>query len=145
MNAPSKILLTMTAWKFGAIKKATVLWLTTFAAVGFVLPASAGYNATVTGTVVSVQQMSTSMATFTPETVVFALSTQPALSCGSGFSMFIISPNSVTDAPTRRNFLALLLMAKSTGGQVEVGYDSASSPGNSCDQGYPIVYWIQAQ
>jgi len=145
MKAARRIAFAMTAWKFRPIKKPAVLCLTTLVAAGLVLPARAGYNATVTGTVTFVQQMSTSLTAYSPETVVFALSTQPTLSCGSGFNNFIISPNSVTDAQTRRNLVVLLLMAKSTGGQVVVGYDTGSAPGNSCDQGYPIVYWIQAQ
>jgi len=109
------------------------------------MPAFAGYNATVHGTVNYIQQMSTSLPPNTSETLIFALSGQPALSCGSGFNAFIISPASVTDAQTRKNMIALLMLAKSTGAQIYIGYDSASAPGNSCDQGYPIVYWLEVQ
>jgi|HubBroStandDraft_6_1064221.scaffolds.fasta_scaffold1051838_2 hypothetical protein len=115
-----------------------------FALALLIGPVSAGYNSTVTGTLNFIQQMSTTMS-YSPETVVFALTNQPTFSCGSGFSYFIISPNSVTDAQTRKNMMGLLMMAKSTGAQVIVGYDKASVQGGSCDQGYAMVYWLEVQ
>ena len=115
-----------------------------FAAAAFALaavPAGAGYNATATGTVNFIQQMSPSMGT--AESFIFAISGQPALTCGSGFHYFIVSPNSITDPQTRKNMLAILMLAKGTGASIVVGYDSATAPGNSCDQGYPVVYWLE--
>jgi len=108
-------------------------------ALTLTLPARATYNATVTGTVTFVQQMSTSLW-FSPESTAFGLSTQPSINCG-GYQQFIISPTSVTDAQTRRDIVALLLSAKAAGTKVEVGYDST---GGFCDQGMAAVYFVSA-
>jgi hypothetical protein len=121
------------AWRGAAILACTI-------AAG---TASAGYNATATGTVNFIQQMSPSMGT--AETFLFAISGQPTVTCGSGFHYFIVSPNSITDPQTRKNMLAILMLAKGTAATVVVGYDSATAPGNSCDQGYPVVYWLETQ
>src|SRR5690348_10763464 len=83
------------------------------------IPAHATYNATATGSVSVVQQMSTSLP-YSPETVIFQLATgQPSACPGSGGTYFVISPNSMTDAQTRKNTLAMLLMARATGASIE--------------------------
>jgi hypothetical protein len=105
--------------------------------LGFSMHAEATYNATAVGTVGYLQQSSPSVGA-TPETFIFTISPQPSVSCG-GFNYFIISPNSVTDAQTRKNMIALLLTAKASGSQVEVAYDST---GGFCDQGMIGVYYI---
>jgi hypothetical protein len=104
----------------------------------FSMSAYATYNATVVGTVVTVQQMSTSLQ-YTPETFTFTISTQPTVACGSGFNYFVVSPATVTDAQTRKNFLAMLLTAKAAGASVQVAYDST---GGFCDQGMTAVYYL---
>jgi hypothetical protein len=119
-----------------AVLRATTAALLAFA---LTLPARATYNGTVTGTVTFVQQMSTSLW-FTAETTAFGLSNQPSINCG-GYQQFIITPNSVTDAQTRRNMVAILLAAKATGAQVSIGYDST---GAFCDQGMAAVYFVTA-
>ena len=125
------------------MNRMTALQITASLAIALVVePAIAGYSATASGTVNFVQQMA-SPSMGTAETFLFAISGQPALSCGSGFNYFVISPNSVPDAQTRKNLVAQLMMAKATGATVVVGYDSASAGTNSCDQGYPIVYWLE--
>jgi len=101
---------------------------------------TATYNATVIGTVVYVQQDSPSVG-YTPETFTFTVTNQPNLNCGSGFAYFVVSPNSVTDAQTRKNLLTLVLFAKATGGQIEVAYDKN---GGFCDQGMIGVYYVVA-
>jgi hypothetical protein len=76
--------------------------------------ASAGaYNAAVTGHVTTIQQIGLTTG-YTNETIQFTLDTQPIVNCGSGFQRFIFSPTSVPDASMRKNFLAMLLMAKAT-------------------------------
>jgi len=101
------------------------------------IAAHATYNATVIGTVSTVTQFGTALQ-FGPETVLFDLANQPTIACPQG-SHFIFSPNSVTDAQTRKNMVAILLHAKATGSQIEVAYDNA---GGYCDQGYAAVYYI---
>ncbi|HEX5208002.1 MAG TPA: hypothetical protein VFW10_09460 [Steroidobacteraceae bacterium] len=101
------------------------------------LPAGATYNATATGTVAYVQQDSPAMG-YAPETFTFTITNQPSVACGA-FHYFIISPNSIPDAQTRKNMVALVVEAKATGGQVEVAYDST---GGYCDQGMIGVYYI---
>jgi hypothetical protein len=97
-------------------------------AVSWSLSAHATYNATVIGTIASLTQFGTALQ-FSPETAMFDPSNQPIL----------FSPNSITDAQTRRNMLAILLHAKATGGKVEIAHDNT---GTYCDQGYPAVYYI---
>jgi hypothetical protein len=109
--------------------------------VGLSIPAWGGngqYGFTLMGTVHIVQQNSTLQAG-SPETILFSVDGQPTpLHCGN---YFVISPNSITDAQTRKNLVALLMMAKSTGNQIEVAYDSQS--GTPCDQGMTPVYFIE--
>lgn len=97
------------------------------------------YNATVTGTIVYATQYAPSLG-YTPETFAFVLSNQPTVSCAQ-YQYFVISPNTVTDAQTRKNFVAMVLMAKATGGQIEVAYDKT---GGYCDQGFIGVYYVVA-
>lgn len=114
--------------------------LSTALAAGIFLSANAHatYNATSTGTVKSIQQSSPSVGA-TPGTFYFQISTQPTVNCGAASGYFIVSPNSVSDAQTRINFLAILMSAQATGSQVEVAYDST---GGFCDQGAVGVYYI---
>jgi hypothetical protein len=110
---------------------------TTILLVGFSMSADATYNSTVTGTIATLTQYSTSLS-YVPETFSFTISNQPTVSCGP-FNYFVISPNSVTDAQTRKNMVASLLTAKAGGNQVEIAYDST---GGFCDQGMIAVYYI---
>jgi hypothetical protein len=111
--------------------------LVLIAAITWSLAARATYNATVIGTVSTFTQFGTALQ-FGPETVIFDLANQPTIPCPQG-SHFILSPNSITDAQTRRTMVAILLHAKATGSQVEVAYDNA---GGYCDQGHAAVYYI---
>jgi len=100
--------------------------------------APATYNATVVGTVDYIQQYSTSLPPFGPETLVFTLTNQPSVPC-SGSNYFIISPATTTDEQTLKNLIALVLTAKTTGAKLTVAYDSA---GGYCSQGFAGVYYI---
>jgi hypothetical protein len=119
------------------MRKALFSGLVALAGIGFSMSADATTYAVATGTVVNLQQTSTSYG-YSPETIAFTLSTQPAALCG-GFGNFIIAPTSVPDAQTRKNYLAMLLTAKATGIQLQVQYDSS---GGFCDQGMTAVYYI---
>lgn len=99
----------------------------------------ATYNATWTGTVNFITQYSPSL-NYTPETFVFTMSGQPSVSC-AGYQYFVISPNLVTDAETRKNMVAIVMLAKATGGQITVAYDKN---GGYCDQGFIGVYYVSA-
>jgi hypothetical protein len=125
----------MSSQKIG-MRKISLLSLAVLACLGSMY-AEATYNATAVGTIGFLQQSSPSVGA-TPETFIFTISPQPTVSCG-GFNYFIVSPNSVTDAQTRKNMIALLLTAKASGSQVEVAYDST---GGFCDQGMIAVYYI---
>ena len=100
--------------------------------------AFATYNATAVGTVKFITQMGPGLQ-YAPETFVFQISNQPATTCSSGYSQFLVSPASVPDAATRRNMLAILMTAKATGAEVQVAYDNANG---YCDQGSPAVYYL---
>jgi hypothetical protein len=106
------------------------------------LPTHAAYNSTAIGTVVTLQQNAAPVSYITvAETFNFTISGQPNISCGgTAIRQFAVSPNSVPDAQTRKNMLALLMFAKATGGQVEIAYDNTPS----CDQGMLQVYYIVA-
>jgi hypothetical protein len=119
------------------MRKEIIFRLLVAVATASSLPASAVYNATVTGNVSWVQQDGPNLG-YAAESIVFALDNQPATSCGY-FQMFSISPNYIADAQTRKNMLAMLMTAKATGSPVTVAYDSA---GGYCDQGMPAVYYI---
>lgn len=106
--------------------------------VTFSLAAGAAYNASASGTVTHIQQEAPSLPS-SAETFVFQISNQPTGLCGP-FNFFIISPASVTDAQTRKNLVAMVLMAKAMGSQITVAYDNT---GASCDQQFPVVYYIQ--
>jgi hypothetical protein len=127
-----------------SMRKALLSGFVAFAVLGFSMSAFAGVvfdgptTATATGTVHILQQDSTSVGA-APETTVFTISPQPSVSCGT-FSDFVISPNTVTDAQTRKNMVALLLLAKATGNPVEIAYDNS---GGFCDQGMIAVYFIE--
>lgn len=111
---------------------AAVVWLPT-------LPAGAA-NQQLTGTISSlvlgVQQQGA-------QTISFKLAgqTPPATGCPVAGSYFTFSPNSVTDAPTRNNMLAVLLTAQATGAQIVVTYDDS---GKYCDPfGFPSPIGLQ--
>lgn len=109
-----------------------------FAALMFVaIPAHGTYNATVTGTVAYVQQISTTLQ-YTAETTSFALSNQPTVP-GAQYQQFVISPATVPDAQTRKNMVAIVLTAKATGAQLQVAYDNT---GGYLDQGLVGVYYV---
>lgn len=102
-------------------------------------PARSAPNANVTGTVVSLFQYAPNMpGVGIGEEIFFNLSSQPSTSCIST-SYFAISPATVNDAQTRRNFFAMLMLAKATGAQIQVTYDST---GAYCDQNGVGVYAI---
>lgn len=105
------------------------------------MSAFATYNATAVGTVRFITQMGPGLQ-YAPETVVFQISNQPATTCSSGYSQFLISPASVPDAQTRKNMLAILMTAKASGAQVQVAYDNTNG---YCDQGSPAVYYLSLQ
>jgi hypothetical protein len=96
-------------------------------------------NASVTGTVQQFFQYAPNMpGVGIGEEVIFSLSNQPSTACTStGF--FAITPATVNDAQTRKNFFAMLLLAKSTGASIQVTYDST---GAYCDQNAIGVYLI---
>jgi hypothetical protein len=100
--------------------------------------AFATYNATAAGTVNFITQMGPGLQ-YSAETFVFQISNQPATTCSSGYSQFLISPGSIPDAQTRRNMLAVLMQAKASGARVQVAYDNTNG---YCDQGSPAVYYI---
>jgi hypothetical protein len=117
-----------------------VLLILFAAALGLSQPAAATYNATATGTVLTLQQDS-SMDGSTAKTFSFNIANQPANSCPGGtFARFLVSPTTVPDTQTRKNMLAILLAAKLAGSQVVVGYDNG---GGFCDQRMLGVYWIE--
>lgn len=93
----------------------------------------------IAGTVSWVGQFSPT-AGFAAESITFALTNQPTGLCSSGYNMFMISPASVPDAQSRKNMLAILLTAKASGAQVQVGYDNASG---FCDQNVPAITYVQ--
>src|SRR6185312_12235029 len=68
-------------------------------AIAWSLAAHAPYNATVIGTTLT--QFGIALQ-FSPETVMFDLSSQPTIVCPSG-SHFVLSPTTVADAQTRKN------------------------------------------
>jgi hypothetical protein len=96
-------------------------------------------TAVVTGTIVTLSVTS-------PEWVVFNMSDQPpaaSTGCSAPAAYFAFSPTSITDANSRRDLLALLMMAKAAGMTVLVSYDNA---GANCDaSGYPSIYTIMIQ
>ena len=89
------------------------------------------------GTVGYLQQDTTNDGSST-ETFQFTLSPQPTVSCGP-FNRFLVSPQSIPDAQTRKNLLALLLTAKTAGLTLQVRYDP---DGGHCDQGMIAVFYI---
>ena len=102
-------------------------------------PAWSTNNANVTGTIQNLFQYSTSLVGVSSgEQVYFSLSNQPTTACQST-AYFAISPATVTDAQTRKNFFAMLMYAKATGAQIQVAYDST---GAFCDQNSIGVYLI---
>jgi hypothetical protein len=103
------------------------------------LPAWSTPNASATGTVQQLFQYAPNMpGVWIGEEVFFSLSTQPSTACiSSGF--FAITSATVNDAQTRKNFFAMLLLAKSTGASIQVTYDST---GAYCDQNAIGVYLI---
>lgn len=99
--------------------------------------ANAVNNASATGTITFLQQMGSS-AGYQTETLIFAISSQPGSGiCGKPY--FVISPNSVTDAQMRKNYLAMILQAKSTGSTVQIGFDNL---GGFCDQQFIGIYYL---
>jgi hypothetical protein len=105
------------------------------------LPASATYNATITGHIVSVQPL-TPGAEYTGAAFAFTLDSGPATGCvPGGWHQFIISSASVPDTETRKNLIAVVMAAKAEDSSVVVGYDNA---GGFCDQGSYGVYYISA-
>jgi hypothetical protein len=121
-----------------AFTKIRILAAGVVGSLAMAAPVHATYNASATGTVGIIQQMGPSLG-FTAETVIFTLSSQPSSTpCGSAY--FVISPNTVPDAAMRKNYLAMILQAKATGGTLQVGYDSGSG---FCDQTYMGIYWLE--
>jgi len=101
-------------------------------------PAWSTNNANVTGTVLQLFQYSPALVNGQGEELFFNLTSQPATACQST-SYFGISPATVPDAQTRKNFFAMLMYAKATGSQVQVSFDST---GSFCDQNAIAVYVI---
>jgi len=103
--------------------------------------AQAIMNASVTGHVVMITQLSAASG-YAAETVEFRLDTQPTVTgCTPWTNTFSISPTTIPDAPTRRNMLAILLSARAQGTQVEIAYDSG---GGFCDGGAIGVYFVES-
>jgi len=72
------------------------------------------------------------------ETTLFKISTLPtSTGCSGGNNgWFAFSPTTITDAQTRKNFVANLLTAKSSSASVVLVFDDA---GTTCDAfGYPV-------
>jgi len=114
--------------------------LLTTALMAVISPANAVYNENITGHVQYITQM-TPGAGYVTETYRFRLDNMPASPCvPGGFLEFAVSPSSVPDAQTRKNFLAFLLSAKTSGANVTVAYDKI--PGGFCDQGAYGIYYI---
>ena len=107
------------------------------AAITWSLASRATCNGTVIRTVSTFTQCGTALQ-FGPETVILDVANQPTIPCPQG-SHLTLSPNSITDAQTRRKMLAVLLHAKATGSQLEVAYDNA---GGYCDQAYAAVSYM---
>jgi hypothetical protein len=104
------------------------------------VPSAHAAQADATGYVVMITQLSAA-AGYTAETVEFRLDNQPSVAgCTPWTTTFSISPNTIPDAQTRKNMLALLLTAKTQGTAVEVRYDNA---GSFCDGGAIGVYYIE--
>jgi hypothetical protein len=113
----------------------------TLIGLGVSMAASAGYNTVATGTVTLIQQ-GTAAVGYTAGTFAFQVSGQPTVAgCGGRGGYFIVSSNSIPDAQTRANMLAILLMAYSTGTQVGVAYDNTAG---FCDQTGIGVYFLDA-
>jgi hypothetical protein len=120
----------------------TALGIATGMLLSISAPSShATYNSTVTGIVAYVSQIGPSIGTPT-ETIAFALTNQPSINCG-GYQEFTISPTTVSDAQTRKNMLAILLAAKTSGASVNVGYDNVAN--GFCEAGRAGVYWLGVQ
>ncbi len=103
------------------------------------VPAQATYNATVIGTIDWVEQVGPNVG-YMQDTIAFRLTNQPSVTCSSGLSGFAISAQTVPDAESRKNMLAMLLTAKATGSQLQVAYDSNAN--GYCDHGMLGVYYI---
>ena len=103
------------------------------------IPARSAPNASVTGTVQQFFQYAPNMpGVGVGEEVFFSLSNRPSTACiSTGF--FAITPATVNDAQTRKNFFAMLMLAKATGAQIQVTYDNT---GAYCDQNAIGVYLI---
>lgn len=95
------------------------------------IDAQGGWNANIGGNVTYVTSMPSGIVTF-------KLSNQPTTGC-VGNEYFSFSPASIPDIESRNHFLALLLMARTSGSQVTIGYDTSAS----CDSsGYPMPFAI---
>jgi hypothetical protein len=78
-----------------------------------------------------------------PETTLFQINSLPAATgcAGANNGWFAFSPTTITDAQTRKNFVAYLIVAKTVGTSVLVVYDDA---GGHCDPfGYPAPFQIE--
>ena len=119
-------------------KVGAVFWLASICLMSGIAtaPAWSAPNASVTGTVQQLFQYAPNMpGVGIGEEVFFSLSNQPSTACiSTGF--FAITPATVNDAQTRKNFFAMLMMAKAIGA---VTYDST---GAYCDQNAVGVYLI---
>jgi len=101
-------------------------------------PASAVYNATIQGTLEWVEQHAGNDAGAGAGTIRFRLTNQPTVNCG-GWNYFAIT--TAVDDQVRKNMLAMLLAAKTSGAPVMVAYDSA---GTGCTgYGDVIVYYLR--
>jgi hypothetical protein len=76
---------------------------------------------------------------YTPETTAFTISPMPTAVPGASYQYFAISPATVPDQQTRKNMIAMLMMAKATGAQVTIAYDNT---GGFLDQGMIGVYYV---
>jgi hypothetical protein len=115
--------------------------MATLIGLGLSLTASAGYTTIATGTVTLIQQ-ETAAQGWTAGTFKFQISGQPTVSpCGAFGGWFSVSSNTIPDAQTRTNMLAMLLAAYTAGTQVGVAYDNT---GGFCDQLSIGVYFLDA-
>jgi hypothetical protein len=111
------------------------------AGLGLSTTASAAYTTIATGTVTKIEQF-TAAAGYTTGTFAFQVTGQPNVTaCGARGGFFIVSSNSIPDAQTRTNMLAMLLAAYSSGTQVGVAYDNT---GGFCDQTGIGVFFLDS-
>lgn len=109
------------------MRRAVVSTLVSLAALGMSTTALAQYS-TATGTVINLVVSSTAGSP-QPEEISFQVTNMPNTGCTNG-GWFFIAPSAVADAQTRKNLLATLFVAKTTGASVNVVYSNTF-----CDSG----------